>query len=311
MEQQQNKPIKEEKEKSSREKVYLVIIILLLLACGTLTWQLVQKTSQIEYVLIEKGELETERDNLVADLEALQTSYDTLSTDNEELKLKIQEQQAKIEEYLVQIEKHKDDAYIIRKLREETKSLRKIMQGYVHTIDSLNTLNQNLTAELVDVKEDRENLQKDKENLTNIKEDLEDMVEVGSILQALNIKANAIKVKSSGKQVDTERASRADMIKVCFTIGENKIAKSGNKPVYLRIITPDAKVLNEDEGNRFNFNGVKGLYSIKKEVNYQNQTINNLCVYFDLNEAEIPTGKYIVEIYADEAKIGDGTFNLK
>ncbi|MBK6522221.1 MAG: hypothetical protein IPG08_07755, partial [Sphingobacteriaceae bacterium] len=48
---------------------------------------------------------------------------------------------------MIEAKKHKGDAYFIAKLKKETETLRAIMQHYVVTIDSLNTLNQNLIVE--------------------------------------------------------------------------------------------------------------------------------------------------------------------
>jgi hypothetical protein len=47
----------------------------------------------------------------------------------------------------------------------------------------------------------------------------------------LNMKTSAYKVRNSGKQ--TDKARRADVLKISFTIAENQIAKSGDKVYYV------------------------------------------------------------------------------
>jgi hypothetical protein len=45
----------------------------------------------------------------------------------------------------------------------------------------------------------------------------------------LNTRGSAFKVRSSGKEISTDKASRADMLKISFTIAENQVAQSGTK----------------------------------------------------------------------------------
>src|SRR2546430_1581653 len=104
----------------------------------------IQKEEIIKTVYVEK-------DNLGIELKQLKSEYDNLKTNNAGLQAQIDEKKSEIELLIKEAEKHKGDKYIIAKLRKETETLRLIMQGYVHTIDSLNTLNQKLVVEKKDV----------------------------------------------------------------------------------------------------------------------------------------------------------------
>src|SRR5690606_29568453 len=142
-------------------------------------------------------------------------------------------------------------------------------------------------------------------------QDLEGIVAKGSVLPARDFVAEAIRVRGSGKQSSTNRADRAEMVKVCFKIGENTIAKRGKKTLFLRIISPEAMVLEDSSGEpkTFNFEGVSGVYSVKREIDYDNAE-QDVCIYYTVN-SELPTGQYIVELYESETKIGTTTFDLR
>src|SRR5207247_1803303 len=121
---------------------------------------------------IVKEQIIVERDNVKTDLLALQQDYENLKTNNGEMQKEIDEKKTRIAELITQAEKHKNDAFIIKKLRQETETLREIMKHYVRTIDSLNTLNQTLVAEkkhvlkqLVVEKEKQTTLIKEKDEL--------------------------------------------------------------------------------------------------------------------------------------------------
>jgi hypothetical protein len=57
---------------------------------------------------------------------------------------------------------------------------------------------------------------------------LSKVVEKAAKLTVLNTRGSAFKV-SSGKEISTDKASRADMLKISFTIAENQVAQSGTK----------------------------------------------------------------------------------
>jgi hypothetical protein len=252
-----------------------------------------------------------ERDNVKNELLALKDEYANLQTHDAKLQAEIEQKKLEIEELLKQAEKHKGDAYVIAKLKKETETLRQIMKGYIHTIDSLNTLNKTLIVEKNGVIREL-NTEKDKtKTLNKEKEDLQATINKGSILTCFNITATGINLKSGGKkQVATSKAKRADLIKVSYSLGENKIAKSGSKDVFVRIITPDGKEMAKsyDDNFRFIFNNSAGYYAGKTSINYNNTEIGGttLC---EGSQPLIP-GKYQIEITADGAVIGQTTLTL-
>jgi FtsZ-binding cell division protein ZapB len=234
-------------------------------------------------------------------------SYDTLKTENEQLTVEMEAQREKIESLLDQV---KRGNYDLAKAKKEAETLRKIMKGYVATIDSLNQANQMLTAENVTIKQELGEVKGQKEALVSKTQDLEGLLAKGSVLHTTSIKAGALFMRNNGKQVETERASKAEMIKCCFTLGENKVTSAGDKTIYMRVLTPDGKVLAATESdNRFKFEGVEGEFSARREVNYQNQPVD-VCIFWTGSEP-LRTGQHIVEIYEAGSLVSKTEFSLK
>jgi hypothetical protein len=174
------------------------------------------------------------------------------------------------------------------------------MKHFVVQIDSLNTLTKTITAEKNKVTEDLNAEKNMSAQLAKDKEALQKTVNVGSILKAENPTTKGIKYKSSGtKEVETTKASRVDAIKVSFVIGENKIAKKGVKPVYVRLVSPDGKEIckSQDEFNMVTFNNSKGYYASKKDVDYKNEEVA-LEILCPSPNGFIP-GKYLADIICD------------
>ncbi|MGZ3865869.1 MAG: coiled-coil domain-containing protein [Bacteroidia bacterium] len=264
----------------------------------------IQKEEIIKTVYVEK-------DNIKNELVQLKGEYENLHTNNASLQKQIDEKKAQIEELIKEAERHKGDSYVIAKLRKETETLRLIMQGYVHTIDSLNTLNQKLVVEKKDVLRKLDEEKNKSTELNKEKQDLQKTINTASILSCYNVSASGIDMKRGGKkQSTTTKAKRTDLIRVSYTLGENKLAKSGPKDIYIRIMTPDGKELakNYDDNYKFRFNDSFGYYAGKTTVDYANKEIGVISTC-EGSSGFVP-GKYNIEITCDGVVIGQGSLTL-
>lgn len=303
----------EEQTNSGQKKpklLWIFITVLTLTNCVTL-WLYLQEKASVKETIVLKEEVIVERDNVKNDLLQLQKDFSSLETNDEALKTEIEAKKAEIATLLIDAEKHKGDARIISKLRKESETLRQIMRGYVRTIDSLGTLNKNLIVEKNSVLRD---LASEKGKITNLnkeKEDLNATIQKGSILSCFNVSAKGVKFKSGGKkEIQTSKASKTEKIKVSFSLGENKIAKSGEKTVFVRVITPDGKEMAKsyDDNYRFKFNKSSGYFAGKETLNYANSEISG--VTYCEGQGELVPGNYIIEITCDGVVIANTTLRL-
>jgi hypothetical protein len=303
----------EQKDKPNRRRgLFLWIIIVLLLGSNGYTiWLLMLEKNKVVESKIVTEKIVVERENIQTDLLALQKDYQDLQASDEVMQKDIEAKRARIEELIQEAKKHKGDAYIIAQLRKEAETLRTIMKGFVRTIDSLNTLNQTLVAEKKTVLKQL-GAEKEKQNvLIKEKDELKTTIAKGSILTCFNISAKAVLFKRGGtKEVETGKARKAQKIKVSFSLGENKIAKAGEKTVFVRIMTPDGKEMakNYDESYKFNFNKNSGYYAGKETLNYANVEISG--VTYCEGQGEMVPGSYLIEITCDGVVIGNTTLKL-
>lgn len=299
-------------EKKSNNKILWILLLLLLGGNGTFGFLWWKEKNRADKVVIERQEVIVERDNVKSDLLRLQEEYSKLESSDKLVQAELEAKRAEIAELIVQAEKHKNDAYIISKLRKETETLRSIMKHFVVQIDSLNTYNKVIIAEKDKVTADLTAEKGVTTQLTKDKEALQSTVNLGSILKAENPTVKGVKFKSGGKkEVETTKASRVERIKVSFVIGENKIAKKGVKPVYVRIMSPDGKEVTKsaDEGNMVKFNGSKGYYAAKQDINYKNEevAVDVLCP----SPSGFIPGKYLIDIICDDVIVGQTSIMLK
>ncbi len=295
-------------EKKNRSNTgLLLLVVLLLISNVVMLWMLMQRGKEVEQTQEQVQAISSEKDNVTHLLENMLASYDTLKTENDQLTTEMEAQKAQIGELLDRV---KRGNYDLSKAKKEAETLRKIMKGYVATIDSLNQANQMLTAENLTIKQELGEEKAQKDALTTQKQELEGKISKGSVLHTTTINAGALFMRNNGKQVETDRANKAEMVKCCFTLGENRVTSAGDKVLYMRVISPDGTVLPAtDSDNRFKFNGVEGEFSARREVNYQNQPVD-VCIFWT-GTSELRTGQYIVEVYEAGALVSKANFNLK
>jgi hypothetical protein len=304
--------MEQQSEKSNQKKPISAILILLLVVVAGFAAYMAYNNQQLNKRLTDLGylkqEVEDEKNRVIDELEGMTGQYDSLAITNDSMNVELMAQREKVEELIA---KAKNNEWTVYKLRKEAGTLREIMKGYVRTIDSLNTLNVELRAENAQVTRKLSETESKNTALRDANEQLSEKVKLGAKLKALDMVAYGQRVKRNGVHRETDRSDKVEKIKVCFTLDKNEVAESGNKNIFVRIIAPSGQVLAErsDDGHMFDFAGTRGLFSVKKLVNYEKQELD-LCMYFE-DAKNLQGGDYIVDAYADQMKIGSTKFTLK
>jgi hypothetical protein len=133
-----------------------------------------------------------------------------------------------------------------------------------------------------------------------------------TFIKAYDVTATTYKLKGGDKEQPTEKASRTDRVRVCFTIGENPLVTSGKKIIYIRISRPDNVVVIKSKYDTFAFNGQTVPYSIREDIDYAGKSMN-VCVNWTKRNTDEPAmkGKYNVTVFTEDKEIGSGTFELR
>lgn len=148
-----------------------------------------------------------------------------------------------------------------------------------------------------------------------ISEKKDQLITYASKLTLSNFKLSSFKVRSSGKEVQTDKASRIDRIKVSFDVNENILAPPGAKNLYMVIKKPTGETVtftNKPSGV-FMLGNKKITYSDKIDFNYEKGKEQSLEFVWD-NE-EFTRGDYMMEVYEKTptgiVMIGKVTKNLE
>ena len=277
--------------------------------------EMIKENEEMNQIIINQDIVsEADGENLKENLKLLLFSYDSLEQNNSVAIDSINTQREKINNLMQEVDKldkkSKKDWRKIYKLKKEAETLRNIMKGYIHTIDSLNTLNINLSNDLTEKTQKLSNVSKQNKKIIKQNEALQKQVAIGAVLQINNVLSSGIRIRSSGAQSETTRASKTNMIKTCFSIIENKLAQAGDKEIYIRILDSEGNLLKSPTPlTIINQQKEELKMSSKRTINYQNQN-TDLCIFYEI-ENSISAGNYIIKVYAEGFLIGETSIALR
>ncbi len=248
---------------------------------------------------MEKAEMENEYQNF-----AMQYHEMKMQINNDSLVAQLEAEQKKTEAALAELQRTKaTDAKEIMRLKEELKTLRAILQDFVHQVDSLQRLNEQLNNENQNLRAANEQQQMHISNLNTERAALTEKVTIAAQLDATGIHAQGNNKKGKA----TEKIKDVKKFVVSFNISRNVTAQAGNRSIYVRITTPLGDVLTR--GGTFSYENRTLEYSMRKDIEYTGEE-TQVTVYWDVAET-LSSGTYRADIFADGNNIGHTTFSFR
>lgn len=302
-----------------------LIIIVLLAAVGVMTYlwsstksELSQSNAQLKTMEeLLKGYTGEISEDLTSDFKNMLATYDELEkkADLSDVQAdSIAVQRERIQSLMDELETAKKNgnvnASLVAKLKRENETLRGIMKGYIIQIDSLNTLNLQLTSDLDNTRTELTTTTTERDNYKQNAEAANERVKEGSKLQAYGFSSVALRSKMNNTTTETDKAKNTVQIRSSFSIGANPIADKGSKAVYMQITKPDGTIFQSRTSNVISTSQGSVAYSDKKDVDYTGEAVN-MAIFYDLRGEDAQKGSYSVKIYCDGNLIGKDNFTLK
>ena len=289
------------------KKKFLIplLVIGLLLAAGivylavNLHQQKQANEAMQELAELDKKEMENEYQQFANQYSEMKTQIS-----NDSIIAQLTAEQERTQRLLAELRNVKTtDAAEIARLKKELATVREVLRSYIIEIDSLNRLNQNLTAENTQIKGQYAEATRQIEGLSSEKATLSEKVAIASQLDATGISLQA--KDKHGKT--TNKIKKCTALQLNFTITKNVTAGNGTKTIYVRITSPAGTLLAG--GGSFQYENKSLASSMQKTIEYGGQEIP-VTLYWNVNQA-LMEGTYNVSIFADGNMIGSRSFTLK
>ena len=290
---------------NSHSKLKAIIGILAVLLIGSLIY-IFKLTSDAKTLQTTVTTVSSEKESVLKDLANLKATYETAIAENTSMSDELITERDKVVKLMADLKASKGDNASLQKYRTQYKALEQKMQNLMQEVEVLKKQNQTLTTNLDSTKVVLEDNKKYNQVLVGQNEELSKTVELGSKLTVSNLKTASYKVRSSGKQIATDKASRTDMLKINFTIAENKIAKSGDKSYYVQVIDSKNNVLGDKA--TISFGETSLTYSFITTVKYDNKSVE---VSEQLPGKDFAKGTYFVNVFDKGELVSKSSFSLR
>ncbi|WP_309642371.1 hypothetical protein [Flavobacterium sp.] len=289
----------------SNSNLKAVIAILAVLLVGSLVY-IFKMTSDAKALQTELTGTKSDKESVMKDLEELKARYDAAIAENTSMSDELIAEREKVVNLMSDLKKSKGDAASMAKYKSQYFTLETKMKSLMVENEALKKDNAKLTVQRDSTVTVLGESRKYNEVLVGQNQDLAKTVEVAQKLTVSNLKTAAYKLRSSGKQIETEKARKADVLKISFNINENKVAKQGDKTYYVQVIDSKNNVLGEKKTQSFGETSL--TYSFETTVKYENKSVD---VSQDLPGKNFEKGTYFVNVFDQGELVSKSSFSLK
>ena len=301
-----------ENKKKSKQPYWLYAILgVLAIALIVLLVRNSSMKSDLETLEAEK---EMQRADFQAEVDSLLKVHNELKESYGELSLELAEKDSIIQADAVEIKKLLDSQWDYYRIKKKVESLQLISQKYVRQMDSLYTVNRELVAENERIREEYLAERRENTNLNRQKEELTSMVNQAATMKLFNYTAQAVRFRGGSKESVTDRADRAERIRIDFIVAANDLIQSGSKVFYVRIADPTKAIICKGTGDEYAFqsNGETLQFTEKIRVNYEGKETPVRAYYAKPSDREFRPGTYFIDIYEQGGKlIGQTSVDLR
>ena len=284
-------------------KVALGILIALFIGTGFYTSKLYNDKKENEALLTEEKQM------VMNDLSAMASQYDTAISDNEITNGELIEARDRIQDLMDSLKTSQSSVSTLWRYKNKYFNLQKEMDGLLAQNDELRVENSLLATTLDSTRVQLAERAVFTDSLLVQNTELATVVKDASVLSTVGLKGFGVIERSSGKLIPTERATRSDKIRVCFTVAKNSLVEAGDQELYVQVIDPKNNVIGVNEQIQFEEKTLN--YSVVSKFNYENRNLNVCEFVATKGEEKFEKGRYVVNVFNKEDLVSTSEFTLK
>ena len=295
----------ENKSESNNKGLKIIVgaLVLILVATGIYTIDVINDKDQME------TDLTKEKQAVITDLNNMAAQYDEAIGDNEVANAKLVEARSRIQGLVDSLKVSDNNVRSLWRYKKKFLALEDEMDDLLAENDSLKVENALLATVLDSTQVQLEESSVFNDSLLAQNTELADIVEGAAVLSTAGLKGFGVIVRSSGKLIPTERARRADKIRVCFTVTKNSLVTDGDKEFFVQVLDPNDNVLGLNEQIQFEEKVLN--YSLISKFNYESKNLD-ICEFLEARgDDSFSSGRYVVNVFDQNRYVSTSEFTLE
>jgi hypothetical protein len=249
--------------------------------------------------------LRHEKSIVLKDLEKTQYLLNIIKTDNKILEEKLSYEKKKIAQLISGLKTGKLSQNSIGIYRKNVDVAGERIKILAEEIAVYRKKNDSIASVLKKEKKKNDTLKTSNKILKKTNKKLLEKITEASNLYYYNLETKCFKVKNDKKESETNNANKTNLLRINFSIAENKIIKSTDKNFYIQIIDPNNNVVGNKETLNFGENLL--VFSTSINLKYENQ---NTIVSTELKVKNLEKGNYAINVFDNSKKVLQSKFTL-
>jgi len=290
--------------KSTNNTLLLLVILLCLVVAGLglHTYNFQNEVQQREEQLLN------DKQRVTAQLEEELSKYGMLIEERDALKGELKQAQSRLLQLKETLQGNDLSRSKMQQFQTEIQKLRREREYFIGANDSLQLETKRLVALQQETQKALDVATRSQDSIQKSNRDLADRLTQGARLTVSNLAARGVIQRNSGKFVNTSRASRVEMMQVCYTVNDNQLAVAGDKAFYVQVLNKQGRLIGVERNEKLP-GGYIIKYNTKTTIAF-NKTAYTVCELV-LPVQQIEAGDYMVNIYHEGTMLLSTVLSLK
>ena len=262
------------------------------------------------YGEVQKNEsrLKEEKTLIEQELKEEIKRYNDVLTEKNILSNELSDAKEHLEDLQKRLDSNEVTQSIVRAYRIELTKIRRERELLFKQNDSLLNETERLAELQAETQDALEKATKAQSTLENDNKALIEKLNLGAQITASNLIARGVIQRNSGKFLNTSRGSRAEMIRVCYIVNENKLSKPGDLNFFVQVINSQGKMIGIPREEKLS-NGENIRFNARTTVPYSNKA-------YPVCELVLPVqtfeeGTYTVNVFHEDRLLLTSPLELK
>ena len=285
--------------------VLLVFVVVIISYSFYIEKKKLEKSENLRILKLE------EENNLRAELDDIIEQYDNSRDEIDHLHVDLGKKQSEIDSLKSEIRDLLNVKHDLKKAKKKIIKLQNISKKYFDQIDSLLGKTEELQLQNETLEEENTVIKNKNEDLNSENTDLNARLDLGSTLEVSKIEIEKLKYGSHGQERSVIWAKNIQVLRCCFQISANQIAKAEEKSVYIQYISPKGEILQSSstpKESAFIYEDLTVKATTWDVFNYQNNEIE-LCLDWQRGDL-LEKGKYKILFFIEGKLVGKSSFKL-